>query len=352
MPSIVTVGQLDGNDVHRITLVGDRGLRTEILSYGARLAELWVPDRSDALADIVLGFDALNDWKDKGIYVGATCGRYSNRIAGGRFDLDGRTIWVDCNEGQHHLHGGRSGLDTKHWQVADHSDSHATLFTSLRDGEMGYPGAMTVRVTYRVEGLGLHIEMEAQADAPTVVNLVNHAYFNLAGHSSGNVLGQELQIDAGFYLPVDDQLIPTGEVRLVDNTPFDFRKARSIGAEMPGSTGFDHNLCLSSATDATGLRSCLVATDPASGRQLKLSTTEPGVQLYTGAHFDATAGKAGAQYPRFAGFAAETQRFPNSPNTPHFPSARLEPGQTYRHIMQFDFTPADGSAAGSGRSQM
>jgi aldose 1-epimerase len=340
MASTVTVGQLDGQDVGRITLVGDSGLRAEILTYGARLAELWVPDGTGALADIVLGFDALADWQNKGIYVGATCGRYSNRIAAGRFKLDGQTIQVDCNEGQQHLHGGRSGLDTKHWQVEDLSDSQVTLVTTLPDGDMGYPGRMTARVTYRAEGLGLRIEMVAQTDAPTVVNLVNHAYFNLAGHASGDILGQELQIDAGFYLPVDDHLIPTGEVRLVAQTPFDFQTTRSIGAKMPGPAGFDHNFCLSYPTEASGLRPCLRATDPASGRRMQLSTTEPGVQLYTGAHFDGTRGKAGAKYPRFAGFAAETQRFPNSPNTPHFPSARLEPGQTYRHIMQFDFTPA------------
>lgn len=341
MASIVPVGQLDGQDVHRITLVGDRGLRAEILTYGARLAEVWVPDRSGTLADVVLGFDVLTDWQDKGIYVGATCGRYSNRVAAGQFKLDGRTVQLDCNEGQHHLHGGRSGLDTKHWQVEDHSDCHLTLVTSSPDGEMGYPGTMTAQVTYRVDGLGLRIEMSAQTDAPTVVNLVNHAYFNLAGHGSGSILGQELQIDAGYYLPVDDRLIPTGEVRSVADTPFDFRMARSIGVEMPGPGGFDHNFCLSSPTDATGLRPCLRATDLTSGRRMDLSTTEPGLQLYTGAHFDRTPGKAGAQYPRFAGFAAETQRFPNSPNTQHFPSARLDPGQTYRHVMQFDFTPAD-----------
>ncbi|WP_128516365.1 aldose epimerase family protein [Tabrizicola thermarum] len=340
MAGIVTIGQLDGEDVRQITLVGGRGLRAEILTYGARLAELWVPDRNGVLADIVLGFDRLADWKDRGIYVGATCGRYSNRIAAGQFPLDGRIITVDRNEGQQHLHGGRSGLDTKHWQVEDHSETHLSLVTSSPDGEMGYPGALTARVTYRLQDPGLHIEMEAKADAPTVVNLVNHAYFNLAGHGSGDVLEQELQIDAGFYLPVDDRLIPTGEVRRVADTPFDFRTARPIGAVFPGPGGFDHNFCLSSPTDATGLRPCLQATDPASGRRMRLSTTEPGVQLYTGAHFNETPGKAGARYPRFAGFAAETQRFPNSPNTPHFPSARLDPGEIYRHVMQFDFTPA------------
>ncbi|WP_137109383.1 aldose epimerase family protein [Rhodobacter sp. SY28-1] len=340
MAGLVTVGQLDGQDVRRVTLSGERGLQAEILTNGARLAALWVPDRDGKLADIVLGFDTLTDWQGRGGYLGATCGRYSNRIADGRFSLDGRTVQVDRNEGQQHLHGGRSGLDTKHWTIVDHSDSHVTLETSSPDGEMGYPGVMTARVTYRVEGLGLTIELEARTDAPTVVNLVNHAYFNLAGHASGDVLGQHLQIDAGYYLPVDDRLIPTGEVRLVSGTPFDFRTVRPIGAEMPGPGGFDHNFCLSSTTDEKGLRRCLRAEDPVSGRKMQLSTTEPGVQIYTGAHFDGTPGKSGARYPKFAGFAAETQRFPNSPNTPHFPSARLDPGQVYRHLMQFDFTPA------------
>ncbi|MFM7444319.1 MAG: aldose epimerase family protein [Tabrizicola sp.] len=339
MARMVTVGQLGGQDVHRITLTGGKGLRAEILTNGARLAELWVPDRAGTLADIVLGFDKLTDWQDQGGYLGATCGRYSNRVANGRFSLDGRAIQLDCNEGQQHLHGGRSGLDTKLWEIEDHSDARVTLATQSPAGEMGYPGAMTARVTYRVAGLGLTIEMEARTDAPTVVNLVNHAYFNLAGHGSGDVLGQSLQVDAAFYLPVDERLIPTGEVRKVAGTPFDFRAPRAIGTEMPGPGGFDHNLCLSSPTDVTGLRPCLCAEDPVSGRRMQLSTTEPGLQLYTGAHFAGTSGKAGARYPRFAGFAAETQRFPNSPNMPHFPSARLDPGQVYRHIMKFDFTP-------------
>lgn len=339
MANVATVGQLDGHDVHRITLEGAHGHKAVILTNGARLAELWVPDRAGELADIVLGFDRLTDWQDQGGYLGATCGRYSNRIAEGKFSLDGRTVQLDQNEGEQHLHGGRSGLDTKHWQVAELSDNYVSLTTSSPEGEMGYPGALTVRATYRLTGLELTIAMEAETSAPTVVNLVNHAYFNLAGHGSGNVLGQELQIDADNYLPVDDHLIPTGEVRQVAGTPFDFRAPRTIGADMPGSGGFDHNFCLSSQTGEDGLRSCLLAEDPISGRRMRLSTTEPGVQIYTGAHFDGTPGKAGARYPRFGGFAAETQHFPNSPNMPHFPSARLSPGQVYQHIMRFDFSP-------------
>lgn len=339
MADITSFGQIGGSEVHALTLEG-AGLRLKLLTFGARLAELWVPDRNGVKADIVLGFDSLGDWQTQGTYVGATCGRYANRIAGGRFTFDGRIVQLDQNEATQHLHGGSNGLDLKIWEIESHSDSHVTFTTTSPDGEMGYPGALTVRTTYRIDA-GLVIEMEATTDAPTIVNLVNHAYFNLAGHDSGDILGQSLQVEAGFYLPVDDRLIPTGEVLSVTGTPFDFRALRPIGPEMPGQGGFDHNLCLSGPLGDTGLRRCLQAVDPASGRRMRLSTTEPGLQFYTGAHFDQTPGKGGARYPRFAGFAAETQRFPDSPNRPHFPSSRLEPGQTYRHTMRFDFTPAE-----------
>jgi aldose 1-epimerase len=339
MAELETLGQLDGIDVQRITLVGVDGFQAEVVTYGARLAGLWVPDRTGTLADVVLGCDSLAGWRNEGRYMGATCGRYANRIANGRFVLDGRTVQLDCNEGRQHLHGGSAGLDLEHWQIEEQSERHATLVITSPDGDMGFPGTLTARVTYRIEGLQLSIMMEAVTDAPTVVNLVNHAYFNLAGHSSGDVLAQKLQVEAGFYLPVDETLIPTGEIRSVTDTAFDFQVSRPIGAQMPGPGGFDHNLCLSSPPGATGLRPCLRAQDPVSGRSMQLSTTEPGVQFYTGAHLAGTPGKAGAHYPRFAGFAVETQRFPNTPNMQHFPSARLEPGQTYRHEMQLDFTP-------------
>lgn len=339
MAEISTIGQIGGAEVHQAILSGPAGMRVVLLTYGARLAQLWVPDRGGALADIVLGHDSLADWQTHGSYVGATCGRYANRIAKGRFPLDGRSIQLDRNEGANHLHGGAAGLDRKHWQIESHSGTHVTFATTSPDGEMGYPGTLQLRATYRIDQ-GLMIEMEATTDATTIVNLVNHAYFNLAGQGVGNILGQHLQLDAGFYLPVDSQLIPTGEVASVMGTPFDFRQPRVIGLALPGPGGFDHNLCLSAPTGPDGLRPCLVATDPATGRRLRLSTTEPGVQLYTGAHFNGTPGKAGARYPRFGGFAVETQRFPDSPNTPHFPSARLDPGQTYRHVMRFDFSPA------------
>jgi aldose 1-epimerase len=341
MAEIATIGQIGGSEVHEAVLNGPGGLRVKLLTFGARLAELWVPDRSGLLADIVLGHESLEDWQTQGGYLGATCGRCSNRIADGRFMLDGRQVQLDRNEGAQHLHGGPGGFDQKIWKIESHSPAHVTFVAVSPDGEMGYPGAVVARVTYRV-ARGLRIEMTATCERPTLVNMVNHAYFNLAGQASGDVLGQGLQVEAGHYLPVDERLIPTGEVLSVTGTAFDFRRPRPIGAALPGPDGFDHTLCLSAPTEANGLRPCLVATDPASGRSLRLAATEPGVQLYTGAHFDRTPGKGGATYPRFAGFAVETQHFPNSPNTPHFPQAVLRPGQTYRHIMSFDFTPTDG----------
>ncbi|WP_374645701.1 aldose epimerase family protein [Tabrizicola sp.] len=338
MAAVESIGEIGGTEVRAVTLEGG-GLRLRLLTWGARLAELWVPDRTGVPADIVLGQDSLADWLAHGSYLGATCGRHANRIAGGRFVLDGREVRLDRNEGANTLHGGAAGFDLKHWRIESHSASHVTFATTSPAGEMGFPGTLQARATYRLDA-GLEITMAAQTDAPTVVNLVNHAYFNLAGQGAGDILGHELQVEAGFYLPVDDRKLPTGEVLSVAGTPFDFRQPRSIGAAMPGPAGFDHNLCLSSPLAADGLRPCLSATDPASGRRLRLATSAPGLQLYTGAHFAGGPGKAGTRYPRFAGFAAETQHFPDAPNRPHFPGTVLRPGQTSTHVMRFDFTPA------------
>ncbi|MCU0829872.1 MAG: galactose mutarotase [Tabrizicola sp.] len=338
MARIITIGQIDGSDQQQATLEAN-GLKVTLLTWGARLAELWVPDRKGILADIVLGHDTAKDWETHGAYLGATCGRYANRIAHGRFTLDGRTFTLDRNESSKTLHGGAQGFDRKAWGIDSHSDTHVTFALISPYGDMGFPGTLQAYTTYRIDGQTLTIEMTATTNATTVVNLVNHAYFNLAGHGMGDILGQHLQIEAAHYTPVDDQLIPTGEILSVAGTAFDFRQTRAIGAKLPGPGAFDHNFCLSAPLGTDGLRPCLTATDPVSGRRMRLSTTEPGVQLYTGAHFDGR-GKGGAHYPRFAGFATETQRFPDSPNNPQFPSARLDPGQTYRHAMRFDFTPA------------
>lgn len=341
------IGEIAGRAVRAFTLTGPGGLRARILTWGARLAELWVPDRAGRLADIVLGHDRLQDWQASTTYFGATCGRYANRIAGGRFMLEGERFQVDLNDGANHLHGGAAGFDRKHWSVAEASERHVTLTCVSEDGEMGYPGRLQASCTYRFDADGwLWATMEATTSRPTVINLVNHAYFNMAGHDSGPVTGQLLRVAADHYLPVAADLIPTGEIAAVAGTPFDFRALRPIGQPMPGPMGFDHNLCLSSAAETVGdatLRFCAEAVDPASGRRLQLWTSEPGVQLYTGAYLDdRLPGKAGARVTAFGGFTLETQRFPDSPNRPAFPSSRLDPGHTYRHLMAVSFAPAAG----------
>ncbi|MFN3722298.1 MAG: aldose epimerase family protein [Paracoccaceae bacterium] len=343
------IGQIDGQAVYAVTLgAGSAGAgsgpRARVITYGARLAELWVPDRAGVLADIVLGHtDAAGYAAGKG-YLGATCGRYSNRIAGARFTLDGREVHLDANEGAKHLHGGSAGFDRKIWQIAACDDRSVTLTAVSADGEMGYPGHLALQVRYWLDDADrLWIAMEAETDAPTVVNMVNHSYFNMAGH--GSVMGQHLRLGATHYTPVGPDLIPTGEVLSVAGTAFDFRQLREIGADLPGAAGFDHNLCLTGPLQPRGaeaMRFCAEAVDPASGRRMEVWTTEPGVQLYTGAHLGDAMGKGGVPIAPFTGFTLETQRFPDSPNQPQFPSARLAPGQRYRHLMAFEFTPAAG----------
>lgn len=339
------IGQIGGVSVHRIPLTGPNGLRAVVITYGARLAELWLPDRNGTLADVVLGHDRLEDWVESSAYFGATCGRYANRIAGGRFVLDGQTYQLDRNEGINHLHGGAEGLDRRVWTIATQSTDAVTLTTVSEAREMGYPGRLEAEVEYRFDDEGrFHITLTARSDAPTVVNLVNHAYFNLAGQ--GTVLGQELRLFAAQYTPVGEGLIPTGELRAVAGTAMDFTRMRAIGSPLPSEQGFDHNFCLSEPLQPMWgaiLRPCAEARDPASGRGFRLWTDQPGVQFYTGAYLDARLppGKGGVPLQPYAGFALETQVFPDSPNKPQFPPATLRPGAEYRHQMVFDPSPSD-----------
>ena len=339
---IESLGWIGDDEVHSVTLTGRNGIRAAVLTWGARLAELWVPDAQGQLADIVLGQDNLADWHANGRYLGTTCGRFANRIAGGRFMLDGREVDLDRNEGANQLHGGRAGFDLKHWRIADASEAHVTLTATSPAGEMGFPGTVQARVTYRLAD-GLTIEMEATTDAPTVVNLANHAYFNLSGQGVGSVLGHELRVFAAHYTPVNADKIPTGEIRAVAGTAFDFQTPRRFGDQMPGPEGLDHNFCLSAPLQTIQgelLRPAAELCDPESGRSLCLWTNEVGLQVYTGAHFDdSQPGKGGVWYHKFPGIALETQKFPDSPNHPQFPSARLDPGQIYRHLVHLDFAP-------------
>ena len=325
-----------------VYLKGDDGLRLRLLAHGARLADLWVPDRQGRLADVVLGQDT-SDHQTSRSYMGATCGRFANRIAGGRFTLDGVTHQLDRNEGANQLHGGSAGFDSRDWKNAETSATHVTFALTSPADDMGYPGQIEARCTYRLLGsLRFMIEMTATTDAPTIINLAHHSYFNLAGHGAGNILGHSLQVAASAYLPVNNANIPTGTISPVAGTAFDLTTARPIGQAMPGPGGFDHCFCLDDPLERIAgedLRFCAEAKDIGSGRRLRIWTTAPGVQVYTGAYFDGTPGKRGARYPRFAGVALETQGFPDAPNRPGFPSARLDPGETYRHLMLCDVSP-------------
>jgi aldose 1-epimerase len=344
-----TFGRIDGQGVEALTIEGG-GLRARVITWGARLVELWTPDREGRLEDVVLGFDTLEEYLATDHYFGATCGRYGNRIAGGRFRLDGAEVEVDRNEAGNHLHGGREGFDRKIWEVEEAGPSRVRLRAASADGEMGFPGACALWTTYELTGAGeLLVTMEATTTRPTVMNMVHHGYFNLAGQGSGDVLGQELRLPAPFYTPVDAELLATGEVRSVAGTPFDFREAKPIGrdiGQLPGVAvggleggGYDHNWCLEGA--GVPLREAAELRDPASGRRLRLSTTERGVQVYTGGYLtDRVAAKRGRRMCRFAGLTFETQAFPGTPNHAHFPPAVLRPGEAYRHRMVFAFDAA------------
>lgn len=340
-------GQIGDQTVQAVTLQSG-ALRARLITYGARLTELHVPDREGRLADIVLGHDTLADYQATKTYFGATAGRYANRIREGRFHLDGRDHQLDTNEGPNHLHGGREGIDRKVWTLADHASNWATLTAVSPDGEMGYPGQLDMSVTYELTDDGLRITMSAQTDRPTIVNIVHHSYFNLAGQGQGDVLGQEMRLPAPFTTPVDGELLTTGEVLSVTGTPFDFTTAKPIGQDIArlggvgGAVfgeggGYDHNWCLGGAGE--DLRLAAEIRDPASGRRLTLRTSEPGLQVYTGGYLDASViGKGGVPYQKYAGVTLETQKFPGTPNHPHFPSCTLRPGETYRHLMEFVFS--------------
>ena len=319
----------DGRPVRVYTLINKNGLKARLINYGATLVELTAPDRDGRFADIVLGFDTLEGYLKSSPYFGCIVGRYGNRIAKGRFTLDGAEYELAVNNGANHLHGGIVGFDKVLWTAEPVSSESArgVRFGYLSpDGEEGYPGNLRVTVTYLLTDADeLSIRYEAETDKATPVNLTHHSYFNLAGQGSGDILGHELTLFAPSYTPVDDGLIPTGRIAPVAGTPFDFRKPVAIGAriaQVPG--GYDHNFVLEGGS---GIAPAAAVYEPSSGRVLEISTTEPGIQFYAGNFLDGTiVGKAGKAYPKHAGFCLETQRFPDSPNQPGFPSTILRPG--------------------------
>ncbi|MFE9006675.1 aldose epimerase family protein [Streptomyces sp. NPDC007875] len=338
----------DGTDVDRWTIENGR-TRLRVLSYGGIVQSLEIPDRHGRRANVSLGFDDLDSYVANSPYFGALIGRYGNRIARGTFTLDGKKYQLPINDGPNSLHGGDKGFDKHVWSVEAFrkgADVGLTLRRVSPDGEMGYPGTLTVRVDYTLTAEGdFRIDYEATTDKATVVNLTNHTYYNLAGEGSGSIYNHRLEIAAARYTPVDKTLIPTGELARVAGTPFDFRRAKEIGRDIREAhqqvlygQGIDHNFVLDKGITSRP-EHFLTVTEPESGRVMKIATTEPGVQFYTGNFLTGTfAGTSGKVYRQGDAFALETQHFPDSPNQPSFPSTVLRPGQTYRSTTVHSFS--------------
>ena len=333
----------DGTEIEQYTLTNSKGAIAKLITYGATLSELWVPDKSGKRADVVLGFDNLAGYLGDHPFFGATVGRYGNRIAKGKFSIDGKEYSLFLNNGPNSLHGGKVGFNRKVWKAEPLKTAHgaAVEFAYVSpDGEEGYPGALTTHVTYELsDDNSLKITYHAETDKPTVVNLTNHSYFNLAGAGSGNILNEVLQLDADRYTPVDGTLIPTGELKSVDGTPFDFRKPTAIGArnsQIPGIDGYDHNFVLNG--EAGKLRKIGSVFDPASGRDMEIFSTEPGVQLYVSIGLNGSISGIGGAYAKFGALCLETQHFPDSPNHSNFPSTVVRPGKPYHSETIYKFS--------------
>ncbi len=332
----------DGIPVHEYTLSSASAVTARVMTYGALLTSLRAPDRDGNADEITLGFDDLKGYLGAHPYFGATVGRYANRIAGAKFRLGGETYHLAANNGPHHLHGGIKAFDKVVWSAAEapsgEGDTVAFSYVSP-DGEEGYPGNLSVSVSYTLTGSGdLVIDYEATTDRTTPLNLSNHTYWNLAGAGSGDVLRHELELNADRYLPVNETLIPTGEIRAVAGTPMDFTTRRTIGSrigQLEGG-GYDHCYVVNRGKQESALVG--TARDPFTGRTMTIWTTKPGVQLYTGNFLGGIRGRRGAVFEKHHGFCLETQFFPDSPNQPAFPSCLLEPGETYRHATRHAFS--------------
>jgi aldose 1-epimerase len=339
----------DGQPVDLYVLKNKSGAEASVTNYGGAVVSLAVPDRSGKFADVVLGFDAVDGYVNGTSYFGAIVGRYGNRIGHARFVLDGKTNTLAKNNGENSLHGGIKGFNKAVWTARTFSrkDGQSLELSYLsKDGEEGFPGNLKVRVIYTLtDANALQIEYSATTDKKTVVNLTNHSYFNLAGPGSGDILGHTLQIEADKFTPVDTGLIPTGELRDVAGTPFDFRKPTAIGARIDQDEeqlklggGYDHNFVLRRSDDL-GESLAARVVEPTTGRVLEVWTTEPGVQFYTGNFLDGTAkGKGGIAYARRSAFCLETQHYPDSPNQPKFPSVVLNSGERYHTVTTYKFS--------------
>ncbi|MBR1234053.1 galactose mutarotase [Bradyrhizobium sp. AUGA SZCCT0177] len=340
----------DGTAIEMVRLRGDNGFEVRLITYGAALQSIFAPDRAGCLADVVLGRDDLAGYLAVRRFLGATVGRYANRIAGGTFELDGERFQLPTNDGANALHGGLSGFDRKPWTITAMGEDPApfvTLSYVSPDGEEGYPGTLKTEITYRISGGSeLALEFSGVTDKPTIVNLTNHSFFNLAGvDSNGGVLDHHLTIAADAYLPISAVGIPLGAPGKVDATPFDFRKSCPVGARLRDAAeqvqirqGYDHNFCLPGGA-TTEPRFAARVEEPKSGRVLELWTNQPGVQFYSGNFLDGSVtGKYGRVHRQYDALCLEPQVYPDTPNRPDFPSARLDPGQTYRHTSLYRFS--------------
>ena len=333
-----------GEEVELFTLTNGNGMVARVMNYGATLVELHVPDSRGMLTDVCLGFNSLSEYEGVNPYFGATIGRYGNRIADGKFSLDDRHYFVSPNNGRNALHGGFRGFDKMVWSasLADPSRSAVTFQLVSPDGDQGFPGRLNVSVTYALTDHNqLLMTYQAVTDNATVVNLTNHTYFNLAGAGTGSILDHELCLRSGAYTPINAEMIPTGTLQEVAESPFDFRSPRRLGERLFDVTldpaGYDHNFVL----DVTDSPFRLVAEvfDPTSGRCLAVSTDQPGLQLYTSNYLDGTiVGKNGSVYDRYAAVCLETQHFPDSPNQPSFPSTVLRPGEVFQSCTSYQFS--------------
>ncbi len=338
----------EGTEIHFYELSGKNGIRATVITYGAILVSLDVPDLHGAFADVVLGYDTLDGYLGDKAYLGPIVGRYANRIAHGEFTLGNSTYALACNNGANHLHGGLRGFDKVVWKARDISTNDADeleLIYISKHMEEGYPGNLSVRVVYAITPANeLKIEYFATSDNDTVVNLTSHAYFNLAGHASGDILSHELILNADHFTPTNSNSIPTGEILEVKGTPFDFTKSTKIGLrsednhdQLTYGHGYDQNFVLNRG-QSVGLSLAAQVREPRSERVLEVWTSEPGIQLYCGNFLDGSIrGKNGAVYRKHQGFCLETQHFPDSPNQPGFPSTVLEAGVQFRSTTVFKF---------------
>lgn len=333
-----------------VVLKNNRGMTVTLCDYGARIVSLLVPDREGSLTDVVLGFNSLSEYISANEqYHGATIGRFANRIANGRFTINGETFYIKPNNGPNALHGGANGFHNRVWDQRVSTHGHVEFYYVSADGEEGFPGKLTVTVEYRLTAdNALEIGYRAETEKPTVINLTNHAYFNLNGEGNGNVLNHLVQLTADHYLPIDNVCIPTGAFEAVANTPFDFREPKPIGQDIgmandqltKGNGGYDHNYVLN--PEAIGGAVAAYAVSPSTGIRMEVLTTEPGIQFYTSNHFDdSDTGKLGSTYARYGAFCFETQHFPDSPNQPEFPSTLLLPGQVFTSKTVYRFGVAD-----------